>query len=253
MKRSAVVTPAKGEGATNEPNDQMLLVLAELREAMRRIEERQTQTDTRITEELRATTEGMRRIEERQAQADARMMSFEDKLIDIRAIVASGGRQPISLSLSEDGSKNTAALSSYAKTKKEEAAAIAEELYSYHSSNHKSNLLLVDNMMEEKAEFFDPINKICPSFNILLSHVMVNKFGVSVKSVQHTIKIGNWNERKAMRVGSSLAVFLRKRKTGDAALDAWRRHYVQLKKLFDEAEGCEEFMLVFANNLLQDR
>ena len=108
-------------------------------------------------------------------------------------------------------------------------------------------------MMGEKIDFFDPINKICPSFNILLSHVMVNKFGVSVKSVRHAIKIGNWNEREAMRVGSSLAVFLRKRKTGDAALDAWRRHYVQLKKLFDEAEGCEEFMLVFANNLLRDR
>ena len=144
-------------------------------------------------------------------------------------------------------------MSKYAKTKKEEAAAIAEELYSCHSSNHKSNLLLVDKMMEEKAEFFNHINKICPSFNILMSHIMVNKLGVSVKSVRHTVKIGDWDEREATRVGSSLAVFLRKRKTGDAALDAWRRHYVQLEKSFDEVEGFEEFMLVFANNLLRDR
>ena len=55
-----------------------------------------------------------------------------------------------------------------------------------------------------------------------------------------------------MRVGNSLAVFLRKRKTGDAALDAWRRHYVQLKMLFEDVEGFEEFMLVFANNLMRD-
>ena len=219
-------------------------------------------------EELRATSKGVRRIEERQTQTDARMTRFEDKLTDIEAgnraigkmhakmyeFIEASERQPTLFQQQGYSASIALKLSAlHTKNKKEEAAAIAEELYSLHSSNHKSNLMLVDKMMEEKVEFFDPINKICPPFNILMSHVMVNKFGVSVKSVRHTSKIGNWSEREAMRVGSSLAVFLRKRKTGDAALDAWRLHYVQLKKLFDEAEGCEEFMLVFANNLLRDR
>ena len=36
-------------------------------------------------EELRATSKGVRRIEERQTQTDARMTRFEDKLTDIEA------------------------------------------------------------------------------------------------------------------------------------------------------------------------
>ena len=130
---------------------------------------------------------------------------------------------------------------------------IAEELYSFQNSDYAGYLGQIDKIMTEKVEFFDPINKICPLFNVMMSHIMVNKIVASVESVPHTTKIGDFDEREAMKVGGSLAVFLRKRKTGDAALDAWRRHFVQLKMLFVEVEGFEEFMLVFANNLLRDR
>ena len=238
MKRSAVVSPAKGEEKfPNFPNNGQLNPLSQVQ---------------LVLEELRATTEGMRRIEERITKIEENDAKMHSKMHEF---FEASERQPTMLFQHHEDSASIAQQLSalHIKNKKEEASAIAEELYSCHSSNHKSNLMLVDKLMGEKAEFFDPINKICPPFNIMMSHIMVNTFGVSVKSVRHTIKIGDFGEREAMRVGSSLAVFLRKRKTGDAALDAWRLHYVQLKKLFDEAEGCEEFLLVFANNLLRDR
>ena len=49
-----------------------------------------------------------------------------------------------------------------------------------------------------------------------------------------------------------MTTFIRKRKTGCAAVDAWKLHYVQLEHLFDEVDGFEEFMLVLANNILRD-
>ena len=56
-----------------------------------------------------------------------------------------------------------------------------------------------------------------------------------------------------MRVGRSMTTFIRQRKTGSAAVDAWKLHFVQLEHLFDEVDGFEEFMLVIANNLLRHR
>ena len=252
MKRSHVVTPlsnaAEVEGARNdETYPAPTTENAEQRLTQETSSPSAKHFQSSVLVQLRLVTEQL-------AAQNSRIEGLEASNKQLRATVQAL-REANSIEMAANGSSNILQALSIInqKTKKEEAVAIAEELYSYHSSNHKSNLLLVDKFLEEKGEFFDPFVKICPSFNILMSHVMVNKIGISVKSVRHTIKIGHWSERDAMRVGSSLAVFLRKRKTGDAALHAWRLHYVQLKKLFDEAEGCEEFMLVFANNLLRDR
>ena len=49
-----------------------------------------------------------------------------------------------------------------------------------------------------------------------------------------------------------MITFIRKRKTGSAAVDAWKLNYPQLETLFDEVDGFEEFMLVIANNILRD-
>ena len=49
-----------------------------------------------------------------------------------------------------------------------------------------------------------------------------------------------------------MAAFLRKRKTGEVAVSAWRLHYAQLNVLFEEVDGFEAFMLVLANNTLRD-
>ena len=62
----------------------------------------------------------------------------------------------------------------------------------------------------------------------------------------------DWDGTDCRRVGCSLATFVRKRKTGGAAIDAWRLNYVQLKILFDEVVGFETFMLVFSNNKLRN-
>jgi len=61
-----------------------------------------------------------------------------------------------------------------------------------------------------------------------------------------------WTEQDCKRVGNSLATFIRKRKTGDAAVDAWRRNYSQLEILFNDVTGFEEFMLTIANKTLED-
>jgi len=53
-------------------------------------------------------------------------------------------------------------------------------------------------------------------------------------------------------VGRSLATFIRKRKTGEAAVFAWQLHYAHLNTLFREVAGFEEFMAVMSNNLLRD-
>ena len=50
----------------------------------------------------------------------------------------------------------------------------------------------------------------------------------------------------------SLATLIRKRKTGEHAVDAWRRNYGQLEILFTEVPGFEEFMVTIASNTLRD-
>jgi len=62
----------------------------------------------------------------------------------------------------------------------------------------------------------------------------------------------DWGEEESKRVGRSFATFLRKRKTGKVAVDAWRRQYSQLEILFEEVIGFEEFMVTLANHLLKD-
>ena len=55
-----------------------------------------------------------------------------------------------------------------------------------------------------------------------------------------------------LRVGCSVAAFLRNFQTGEAALEAWKLHYVQLTPLLNEIEGFSPFMLVLFNNLQRD-
>ena len=55
-----------------------------------------------------------------------------------------------------------------------------------------------------------------------------------------------------LRVGCSVAAFLRNFQTGEAALEAWKLNYVQLTPLINEIEGFSPFMLVLFNNLQRD-
>ena len=71
-------------------------------------------------------------------------------------------------------------------------------------------------------------------------YILEDRFGFRVQHVDWTRIMTDWRDEDCRRVGSSLATFLRKRKTGDAAIDAWRLHYAQLNILFEEVEGFRE-------------
>ena len=129
---------------------------------------------------------------------------------------------------------------------------IAEEIYAMKSNNHKSNYLHITRKFEENEALFAQLIERCPRFPIILSFIMEERFGFRVKSVDWTSKMENWKEHECACVGKSVATFIRKRKTGDAAFDAWSLHYPQLNALFMDTPGLGVFLLVFFNNLLRD-
>jgi len=67
-----------------------------------------------------------------------------------------------------------------------------------------------------------------------------DRFGVRVQKVSWLSEMKEWRLEQCRRVGSSLSTFIRKRKTGEAAVNAWRVHYPQLYILFEEVDGFEE-------------
>jgi len=73
-----------------------------------------------------------------------------------------------------------------------------------------------------------------------------------VRKVDWTLEMTEWGEEENKRVGNNLATFVRNMKTGEHAIDAWRRNYSQLEILFTEVPGFEEFMFTIASNTLRD-
>ena len=129
---------------------------------------------------------------------------------------------------------------------------LAEEIYEAKSNNYKSNFIHVKRIFADNEELFAPLVEHCPVFKIILSHVLVDKFGFRVQKVDWKSDMKDWSEEDCRRVGCSFATFLRKRKTGDAAVGAWRLHYAQLNILFKEVVGFEEFITLIANKTLRD-
>ena len=160
---------------------------------------------------------------------------------------------------------------------------IAEEVYKQKSNNFKSNFVMLQRVFLENAELFAPLIERCPNFRVILSFILEDRFGFKVERVEWTLDSKEWGKEECKRIGCSLATFLRKRKTGDAAIAAWKLHYTQLGFLFANVDGFEEvsekknkkklfrseatniiarssnitlrsvqFMLTIANNLLQD-
>ena len=131
--------------------------------------------------------------------------------------------------------------------------AIAEKIYAMKSNNYKSNYQHIMRVFNEdrNKELLQPLLTAFPNVEILLAHALEDRFGFRVRDVSYTSKINSWSEVECRKVGEALSTFIRKRKTGDVAIDAWRLHYVQLEDLF-AINGFEGMMLVFANNLLRD-
>ena len=119
----------------------------------------------------------------------------------------------------------------------EEWKRVAEELYATRSSNHKSNFIHINRIFDENPDMLAGLTSRCPKFNVILSFLLEDRFGFSVKKVDWTKRLENWDETDLKRVGCSVATFLRKRKTGEAAMDAWKLEYAQLGTLFREVEG----------------
>jgi len=130
--------------------------------------------------------------------------------------------------------------------------AVAEKIYAEKSNDHRANIIHAQKTFEENEELFSPLLDRCPSFVIILCFILEDRFGFRVRKVDCVLKMTDWRKEECKRVGCSLATFLRKRKTGEHAIGAWRSYYAQLNVLFEEVEGFEEFMLVIANNLLRD-
>jgi len=129
---------------------------------------------------------------------------------------------------------------------------LAEDIYETRSNNHKSNFTHVKLLFHENEELLAPILVRCPLFREILSYILEDRLGLRIKRVSYTSDMKDWQEKECKRVGCALATFLRNRKTGEHAIDAWRLHYVQLNELFEEVEGFEDFILVIANNTLRD-
>ena len=133
-------------------------------------------------------------------------------------------------------------------------AALAEEIYATRTNSQASNLEQVKLIISKNSTFFAPITTSCPNFAHILSHALVIRFGFSVKDVDWTKTIDEWDEADCKKVGSSVGTFLRNVQSGEAAMAAWKAHYTQLGVLCEvvEDDGFEAFGLVIFNNLLRD-
>ena len=90
--------------------------------------------------------------------------------------------------------------------------------------------------------------------------MLTDRFGFRIQSVDFEIELSEWGQEDCRLIGCAFATFVRKRKTGNAAVDAWRKQYSQLDVLFSEVEGegasdktsRSDFFLVFyySNGLL---
>ena len=96
---------------------------------------------------------------------------------------------------------------------------LANELYNNRSGNHKSNYVHVNRIFNEHSAFLAPLMTACPHIKNILSHVLTNNFGWSVKSVAYVTPMIDFSEEDCQRIATALACFLRKRKTAEAALE----------------------------------
>ena len=129
---------------------------------------------------------------------------------------------------------------------------VAEKIYEERAADHIENVAHVHSIFEEEKELFSSLVERCPGFVTILSFILENRFHRVVREVDKELNLTDWGDEECRRVGCSLSTFIRKRKTGAVAIDAWRLNYIQLDVLFKEVVGFEEFMVVIANNLMRD-
>jgi len=102
---------------------------------------------------------------------------------------------------------------------------IAEDIYKLRSKEFVENVSVIASVFGENVVLLKPLIDRCPAFATILAHVLLNKMGFRAQDV-------DWREEESKRVRQSFAKNLRQRKTGEVAVDAWRKQYSQLEILF---------------------
>jgi len=55
---------------------------------------------------------------------------------------------------------------------------LAEEVYETKSVNYKSNYVHVTAVFQKKGELVDDLDRICPKFRVVLSHILQDRIGI---------------------------------------------------------------------------
>jgi len=103
---------------------------------------------------------------------------------------------------------------------------------------------------QEEAPGMPTLLGLCPQIETVLGHALVVRLGFQVANAEK--EMIEWEEEDAVKVGRSLSTFVRTTTQPVMAVDAWRRHYVQLQILFVEVPGFEQFMIVIATYVLKN-
>ena len=77
----------------------------------------------------------------------------------------------------------------------------------------------VKRAFSDNEKLLEPLLERCQKFETILSRILENKLGFRAGDVDWTSEMKNWGNNECRVVGRSFAYFVRKRKTGDAALE----------------------------------
>jgi len=127
-----------------------------------------------------------------------------------------------------------------------------DEVYALSFNNHVKTLVAINRMFEQNEDMFEHALELCPNLSFILCYALEDRFGWNVGTVVWTKKLNEYSRSDCKKVGRALSTFVRLRKTGNVAVDAWRLHYPMLKCLFEEVPGFTEFMVSIACNKLTD-
>jgi len=93
------------------------------------------------------------------------------------------------------------------------------------SKEFEENEISVSKAFSENVKLLRPLLARCPVFARILAHILLNKLAFRAQEIDWTSEMVDWGEEESRRVGHSFANFLRQRKTGEVAVDAWRKQY----------------------------
>jgi len=206
--------------SNNEMFAQVLLELQDLRGEVAEMRASHTAQAANLTAEMRAshTAQAANLTAEMRASQTAQTANLTTQLQSQAVLIQQLSNQQ------QQSTTNTRSLRRASFAMEGSATSLANELYDIRSSNHQSNFVHVDRIFKEHSVFLEPLMTVCPHIKIVLSHVLTNNFGWSVKNVAYVSPMSNFTEEDCQRIATALAFFLRKRKTAEVALEVSERN-----------------------------